>query len=80
MYKQAIVVRKDLKLNQERDFAGRQVALDPIPMSERRISKLDGSPYQLDGGSDGKTEDDGAFFLLCYWTGRHLGFLVDGDG
>ena len=70
-------VRKDLLLQPERDYSGQWVAKDPIPMSERRLSKLDKAPYRLDGGTGGRTEDDGAFFLLSYWIGRYLGFLKE---
>lgn len=69
--------RKDIVLMAERDYTEQLVARDPIPMSERRLSKLDKGPYRLDGGTGGRTEDDGAFFLLCYWMGRHLGFLKE---
>ena len=35
------------------------------------MSKWNGNPYSVDGGSGGRTEDDGAYFLLPYWMGRY---------
>jgi len=33
--------------------------------------KWNGNPYRIDGGNGGRSEDDGAFFLLPYWMGRY---------
>ncbi|MEY3283202.1 MAG: hypothetical protein RIR86_1215, partial [Acidobacteriota bacterium] len=41
------------------------------PYDELPMSKWNGNPYRLDGGSDGRREDDGAYFLLPYWMGRY---------
>jgi hypothetical protein len=46
-----------------------------LPPDERAVMKWNGNPYRLDGGDGGRSEDDGAFFLLPYWMGRSLGFL-----
>ncbi|MCU1272965.1 MAG: hypothetical protein JWO48_396, partial [Bryobacterales bacterium] len=40
---------------------------------ERPVMKWNGNPFRIDGGNGGRTEDDGAFFLLPYWMGRYLG-------
>ena len=40
-----------------------------------RCQKWNGNPYDLDGGNGGRTEDDGAYFLLPYWMGRYHGLL-----
>jgi hypothetical protein len=37
--------------------------------------KWNGNPYALDGGSDGRERDDGAFILLPYWMGRYHRFI-----
>ena len=42
-----------------------------LPYDELPMSKWNGNPYNLDGGGDGRREDDGAYFLLPYWMGRH---------
>jgi hypothetical protein len=39
--------------------------------------KWNGNPFRIDGGNLGRTEDDGAFFLLPYWMGRYLGLLLE---
>jgi hypothetical protein len=46
-----------------------------IPPDERCVMKWNGNPFQMDCNSDGRTEDDGAFFLLPYWLGRFHGLL-----
>ncbi|MBW3622977.1 MAG: hypothetical protein KY468_06150 [Armatimonadetes bacterium] len=48
------------------------VALSP---AERGMLKWNGNPYRLDDGSDGRVEEDGAFFLLPYWMGRAYGLI-----
>jgi len=63
--------RVDLELDQSRGrFAERQ-AQRAIPPNERRVMKWNGNPFELDGGDEGRSEDDGAFFLLPYWLGRY---------
>jgi hypothetical protein len=47
-----------------------------LPPDERRVMKWNGNPFQLDDEGAGRGEDDGAFFLLPYWMGRHHGFLT----
>ena len=42
-----------------------------IPPNERCTMKWNGNPFQMDCNSEGRTEDDGAFFLLPYWLGRY---------
>jgi hypothetical protein len=44
-----------------------QRALHP---NERGVMKWNGNPFQLDYLSEGRSEDEGAFFLLPYWLGR----------
>ena len=50
-------------------------ALVVLPPDERPIMKWNGNPYRLDGGDGGRSEDDGAFFLLPYWMGRYHHFI-----
>ncbi len=47
-----------------------------LPPDERPVMKWNSNPFQIDGGSDGRGEDDGAAFLLPYWMGRYHGFLL----
>jgi hypothetical protein len=63
--------RRDLKVEKERDRHDKIQTTRLLPPDERRVMKWNGNPFQLDGGSDGKGEDDGAFFLLPYWMGRY---------
>ena len=48
----------------------RPQALIVLPYDELPMSKWNGNPYALDGGREGRSEDDGAYFLLPYWMGR----------
>jgi hypothetical protein len=42
-----------------------------LPPDERPVMKWNSNPFVVDGGRDGRGEDDGAFFLLPYWLGRY---------
>ena len=68
--------RADLEVSPP-DRAGDAQATRALPADERPIMKWNGNPYQLDGGGDGAHEDDGTFWLLPYWMGRHYRFLTD---
>lgn len=46
-----------------------------LPIAERRVMRWNGDPYELDGGGDGRSRDDGAFILLPYWMGRYHHFI-----
>jgi hypothetical protein len=46
-----------------------------VPPDERPVMKWNSNPFDIDGGSDGRGEDDGAAFLLPYWMGRYHGYL-----
>ncbi len=43
-----------------------------LPPDERRITRWNGHPFVLDGGSGGTIELAGDEFLLPYWMGRYL--------
>jgi hypothetical protein len=55
-------------------FESRQ-SLTVIPPDERCTSKWNGDPFALNCDSGGRSEDDGTFFLLPYWFGRHYKLL-----
>lgn len=63
--------RRDVTIDPMSDRFGRKQSLIVPPYDELPMSKWNGNPYRLDGGSDGRREDDGAYFLLPYWMGRH---------
>jgi hypothetical protein len=34
------------------------------------------NPFVVDGGKGGRSEDDGAAYLLPYWLGRYHKFIL----
>ena len=69
--------RVDLPRAPSPDRFREEQSLRAIPPNERCTMKWNGNPFQMDCNSEGRTEDDGAFFLLPYWLGRYhrlLGF------
>jgi hypothetical protein len=63
--------RLDVPVDPMRDRFDRRQALIVLPYDELPMSKWNGNPYSLAGGSGGRSEDDGAYFLLPYWMGRY---------
>jgi hypothetical protein len=63
--------RRNLKYRTEMDRFGRRELLEPLAPDERPVARWNSNPYYPDGGGNGYTEDDGAFFLLPYWLGRY---------
>jgi len=63
--------RLDVPLDEYADRHGRKQALIVLPYDELPMTKWNGNPYRLDGGNGGRSEDDGAYFLLPYWMGRY---------
>jgi hypothetical protein len=55
----------------------RPQALVVLPADERPVMKWNGNPYIMDGGNGGRSEDDGAFFLLPYWMGRYYRYISE---
>ncbi len=48
-----------------------------LPVSERRVMRWNGSPYEPDGGNDGRSEEDGAAWLVSYWLGRYHKLIAE---
>jgi hypothetical protein len=67
--------RDDLTLLPHPDDQGEREASTLIPPNERRVSKWNANPFVPDGGDNGRSEDDGVFFLLPYWLGRYQHLL-----
>ena len=67
--------RLDVPLDPVPDRHKRRQALVVLPYDELPMTKWNGNPYMVDGGVGGRREDDGAYFLLPYWMGRHHGVL-----
>ena len=63
--------RLDVPIDPLSDRFKRRQALIVLPYDELPMSKWNGNPYNLDGGNGGRSEDDGAYFLLPYWMGRY---------
>ncbi len=47
-----------------------------LPIEERPFLRWNNNPYTLDGGNGGRTEQDGALYLLPYWMGRYHEFIT----
>lgn len=69
--------RLDVPVDPIADRHKRRQALVVLPYDELPMSKWNGNPYSLDGGDGGRSEDDGAYFLLPYWMGRYHGLVRD---
>ena len=67
--------RLDVPIDPMADRFKRRQALVVLPYDELPMSKWNGNPYNLDGGNGGRSEDDGAYFLLPYWMGRAYGLF-----
>ncbi|MCI0337230.1 MAG: hypothetical protein L0226_06615 [Acidobacteria bacterium] len=63
--------RLDVPIDPLSDRFKHRQSLTVLPYDELPAMKWNGNPYRIDGGSDGRGEDDGAFFLLPYWMGRY---------
>ena len=69
--------RLDLTVDPISDRFQKKQSLVVLPVDERPVTKWNGNSYVLDGGNGGRSEDDGAFFLLPNWLGRYYGFIRD---
>lgn len=67
--------RCDVRVSVMPDRGGHLEGVPVLPYSENGMLKWNGNPYQLRRMGDGRTEDDGAAFLLPYWMGRYHGLL-----
>ncbi len=63
--------RLDVPMDFLADRFKRPQSLIVLPYDELPMTKWNGNPYRIDGGNGGRSEDDGAYFLLPYWMGRH---------
>jgi hypothetical protein len=64
--------RTDLPREKAQDRFNRAQTTVLLAPDERATMKWNGNPFALDGGNGGRSEDDGAFFLLPYWMGRYF--------
>jgi hypothetical protein len=63
--------RRDIRMAPHNDRFGRAESLDLLPPDERPVMRWNANPFRIDGGNGGRSEDDGAAFLLAYWLGRY---------
>lgn len=63
--------RADLEMNGGPDRFGKPETKRLLPPDERPVMKWNSNPFVVDGGNGGRSEDDGATFLLPYWMGRY---------
>lgn len=63
--------RTDIEWEPEVDRHGRRQSRTLLAPDERPVMKWNGNPFRTDGGNGGRSEDDGAFFLLPYWLARY---------
>ncbi len=68
--------RKDIKFDTALDRFNKRQAVTLLPPDELPARKWNSNPFVVDGKGGGRSEDDGAAFLLPYWMGRFLGFLL----
>jgi hypothetical protein len=68
--------RKDVSMDQELDRFQHRQAKTLLPRDELPVAKWNSNPFDVDGGNGGRSEDDGAAFLLPYWMGRYHRFLL----
>jgi hypothetical protein len=53
----------------------REELVELLPPDERRITRWNGQPFILDGGTAGRIELAGDEFLLPYWMARYLNVI-----
>jgi hypothetical protein len=63
--------RADIVWSPVPDRSGKREAATLLPPDERPVMRWNGNPFTVDGGNGGRSEDDGAAFLLPYWLGRY---------
>jgi len=68
--------RPDIVWASAGDRFGHREALTLLPPDERPVMKWNTNPFLVDGGNGGRSEDDGAAFLLPHWMGRYHKFIV----
>jgi len=69
--------REDVLFYPRVDRFGKRQLLNVLPVDERHFDRWNKNPYLPDGGGDGRTENDGAAYLLPYWMGRYHGFIAE---
>lgn len=69
--------RADVTFRPRANRFGRPVLLKSLPVDEYTFAKWNADPFVPDAGGDGRSEDDGAAYLLPYWMGRFHGLIAE---
>jgi hypothetical protein len=67
--------RLDVPPAPERDRFCRAQTTRLLAPDERAVHKWNANPFVVEGGREGRGEEDGAAYLLPYWLGRYYGFV-----
>jgi hypothetical protein len=69
--------RRDVEIEKDIDRHNKTQITRLLAPDERRIMKWNSNPFDTDSKSEGRSEDDGAFFLLPYWMGRYHKLFIE---
>ena len=69
--------RLDVPPAPEKDRFGRVQTTRLLAPDERGVHKWNANPFVVEGGREGRGEEDGAAYLLPYWLGRYHGFIAE---
>lgn len=69
--------RSDVQVDPVTGRFGETQGMRSLPPDEKPMGKWNSNPYQLDSASGGRSEEDGALFLLPYWMGRYHGYIKE---
>jgi hypothetical protein len=69
--------RRDIQFANNPDRHHEREILQLLAPDERRVMRWNSNPFQPDSKTEGRGEDDGAFFLLPYWMGRYHRLIIE---
>lgn len=67
--------RRDVALRPNQDRHSRREMVHLLPPDERGVHKHNSSPFYVDDGGNGHSEETPTFWLLPYWMGRYHHFI-----
>ena len=68
--------RKDIVIDRPLDRFKQAQAAALLSPAERPMMKWNGNPFRIDSGGNGKSEEDGTFYLLPYWMAKYHKILL----
>lgn len=69
--------RADVLVDSEPGRFSETQLIHVLPPSERKVTKWNANPYAADASGEGRSEEDGTFWLLPYWMGRYHGIFTE---